>query len=211
MSPTTKTTKATKRLDALRARVSDAAAKLAEVHDAHRQARADLEAATLALAEVDLPADGSRPSDGEAGAAWDSWHDARTRVGGPWEVRVDRAQRMQRQAEADLGQFIADHVGELVADLEPDADRAVAEIGQAARRLSEALDFHAEVAARSVQLIRHVPGLDGRDVPSDAGRELRQPIKRLLAAGIERPLPRSLYAEETPAEPRLAGFVTDAD
>jgi hypothetical protein len=195
----------TSKLDTLRRKLAEARQAEREIAAKPDQLRAEFEALGDQLVEHALPIDGSAPPAGsEAGKLWRQRHDVQTKIGGPWSERLQRARLETQRREAELGRFVADHLGELVGEIEPDAEAAARNIDNAITELLGALDGWHEVAGRVTSLIRHAPALDGRDLPRLAADVLRSDLRRLAASPTPRPLPRSLYAEEQ-AEETITG------
>lgn len=187
----------TKKLEALRAKVAEKQSAEREIHAAHAALQAEVERLRVELLDPrhDSPIDGSAPADPTTRKLVAEYAEKGSRVEdmSRWNLRLERAQIAVRRAESDLGRFIGDNAAELIAEIEPEADAAVEAIENAADALLEAFTLHANVGGRVAVLLRFTPGLDGRDVPSTPGDQIRQEIERMLQRGIPRPLPKSLY------------------
>jgi hypothetical protein len=127
-----------------------------------------------------------------------------TRLLGPSAQRQAKARAEADRREAELGRFVTDHLGDLIGEIEPDAEVAARNIDHAVVELLGALDGWHEVSGRVTSLIRYTPALDGRDLPRLSADVLRSDLRRLAAEPTPRPLPRSLYAEEQ-AEETITG------
>jgi hypothetical protein len=188
---------ATRKLDTLRRKLDEARQAEREVTATPGLLRDEVDRLGQEYVDNhDTPLDGGPPASGAARKAWDAWHGAKVRLDGPWPQRLQKARAETQRREAELGRFVVDHLGELVGEIEPDAEAAARNIDNAVDELLGALDGWHEVEGRVTSLIRHAPALDGRDLPRLSADVLRSELRRLAASPTPRPLPRSLYAEE---------------
>src|SRR4051794_31320271 len=118
--------KATRQLDQLQQQVAKANEQLREIDLGQAQARGRVEQLNEALAgRDDLPVDGSPPARGsEARKVWEDLAVANATLDGPWDARRARARRGIAKAESALEAYGREHLGELIAEHEPEA-RAV--------------------------------------------------------------------------------------
>ena len=121
---------------------------------------------------------------------------ARNRAAQPWQQRREGKQRLVRQLEAERDQLVNDHLGELAASREHDAYAACDALIAAFEALEVAERGYADVEQYYISLLRRVPGIDGRDVPSLDLTAVKSEVQRVRERGIEPPLPRSLYGGE---------------
>jgi hypothetical protein len=181
---------AVKKLTKIDARLAEACSALRAVSEEERAAQADLKSAEAALVDhFGRENHDPLPSDLHNALA-----SVRSRAEQPWAQRREGKQRLVRQLEAERDTFVADHLGELAAAREADA-RAVREKVVAALEAIEAVEHeYALVEHWYTDLLRPVPGIDGRDVPTLNLSAVKSEAQRALERGIEAPLPRSLYA-----------------
>ena len=89
---------------------------------------------------------------------------------------------------------MVENLGPLIAAYEPDAYAVADALIEAIERIEVVERAYAEVAQRCTALLRAVPGIDGRDVPTLNLSAVKAEAQRALDRGIPAPLPRSLYA-----------------
>ncbi len=174
----------------------------ANERDAARELEAEAEAAKHAAAEardalVEAHARGTdiRKAEKALGQARD-----RAEAAG---IRAEAAARRVERAEQEAQTYEAEHVHELVAELEPHATAAAKRLTESAHALYEAHGEWHEVATKVNALLRHVPGA-AQDVPGDhalasVARDLRNFTRQ--AREVAPPLPpvASKRAEEVAA------------
>lgn len=200
---------ATSKLDKLRAEL--AAARQTEREIPMRQRQAQDEATELErtlVEEFELPEDGSAPGDSGARRAWNDWINAKERAAGPWGERLAKARRERDRHEAKVAQFVNAHLGDLVSEMEPEIRGAHGDLIEKISAAVEAMDRLQRTSSAVSTVLHHVPGLDGRDVPSLGLEQVRRDLRRLLVEGVPVPLPRTLYPDEEPT-PASVGTVTD--
>jgi hypothetical protein len=199
MPTATRKKAAIERLDDLRAKLVEAEAAEREIADTPRRLHAEDSRLARELAKHDLPIDGSPPPAGsEAGKLWRARVDVQERLRGPWDERAQEARRKTLNRRGELASYIESHLGELVAEIEPDARDVVYQIEVAAAALLSTFENYGVVAQRVSAIVGEVQALRGDVPPSPPFGPIRGAIERLLQAGIHPPLPRSLYAAEDP-------------
>ena len=188
-----------KELQKIDKRLAEARQALRTVDEEQRRALADVKTAEAALADnfAQESVDELQPADLHNNLAA-----ARNRVEQPWSQRREGKQRLVRRLEAERDRFVIDHLGELAASREHDAYAAREALIEALERIEVAERGYAEVAQWYSELLRPVPGVDGRDVPSVDLSALKNEAQRALERGIRPPLPRSLYGAEN-ADPTI--------
>ena len=189
---------AVKKLTKLDTRLAEARQALRAVDEEQRRALAEVKTAEAALAEhfAQEALDELHPPD-----LHNSLTAARNRVEQPWQQRREGRQRLVQKLEADRDRFVAEHLGELAASREHDAHAARDAVVEALERLDVVERAYADVEQWYVNLLRPVPGVDGRDVPSLDLSAVKSEAQRVLDRGVPAPLPRSLYATE--ADPTI--------
>ena len=106
-------------------------------------------------------------------------------------IRAEGAARRAERAAQDAGTYEADHVQDLLAELEPPATAAAERLTASARELYEAHTGWHDVSARVGALLRHVPGPS--NAPSDhALAPVMRDVRNFLRTSgeIAPPLPR---------------------
>ncbi len=207
----------TRKLDELRKKLAGAKAHEQEIAETPGRLRREFDALGDRLAEHDLPIDGSAPPSGsEAGKLWRTRNDLQVKLAGPWPQRRQNARAEIAGREAELARFVAGSFGDLVAEIEPDAEAVASAVDDTAAALLGALDSWHEVEGLVLALLRYMPGLSGQDVPRLPADALRQELRRVLIEPSPRPLPRSLYGEGADAEAeehrrKVEAAVSDAD
>ncbi len=207
----------TRKLDDLRQKVAEAKAHEQEIAEAPGRLRREFDGLGDRLAEHDLPIDGSAPPAGsEAGKLWRKRHEIEVKLAGPWPQRRRNARAEIEGREAELARFVAASFGDLVAEIEPEAEAVARAVDDAAAGLLGALDSWHEVEGRVLSMVGYMPGLSGQDVPRLPADALRQELRRVRIEPSPRPLPRSLYGEEPDAEAdehrrRVEASVSDAE
>jgi kynureninase len=131
---------------------------------------------------------------------------ARERAAEPWPERVAGARQAVHDASTQMQAFIGEHLVELVAVHEAEAEAAVAEMVEACRALVSA--YRRREAAS--QMIGTLASTVGRVHPSDVGPSTRcdgllREANRLLLEG--EPVPRLRH---DPREPRHAASLPEA-
>lgn len=195
--------KAIRKLDHLQQQVAKANVRLRELDLAQSHAKAKVEQLSEALASRDdLPVDGSPPArDSAVRKLWEERAVAKATLDGPWEARRARARRGITKAESEVEAYSRDHLGELMAEHEPEARAAPERVISKLEEALAAIDDWYGVSGRTSVLLRGAPGIDGSDVPSPGHlQEVASVIRRAVAVGVPAPLPRSLYP---PADPTI--------
>jgi hypothetical protein len=210
-----KTTKFTKELEGLRRKLGDAKGRERKIRSEQAVALEAVRAADRAL-EDHYAQEGADPEPsgllGERAVALE-------RADQPWEARVAGAKRQEAAAESELSRYVTDHLGDLMAEAEPEAKKAAEAVGEKMAELTEAIEGWYAVEQRVVSILGPVPGMTGRDLPRPPFEGLRSELRRLHGEEIPAPLPRSLYGgdDEDPtirSEPvggSIAGTVGPAD
>lgn len=119
---------------------------------------------------------------------------ARERAEQPWKARREGKRRLVQRLEQERNQLVVDHLGELAAAHEDDAYAARNALVDALERIEVAERGYAQVEQRYTDLLRAVPGIDGRDVPTVDLSAVKREAQRILDRGVQPPLPRSLYS-----------------
>ena len=123
--------------------------------------------------------------------------DAEATAGQPWPQRVEGARHAARDVDQERQQFIADHLTELVADLET-AGQAVAErLTEHAQEVVDAYADRERIAAEISRLAATVGPLWPGDVARSRCEELARVVDAVLLQGGEEP-PRLLHDPRTP-------------
>jgi hypothetical protein len=84
----------------------------------------------------------------------------------PWPEIIAGRRRRAMKVRTERDQFVVDRVGELAASREHDAHAAREAVIEALERIEVAERAWASVEQFYTELLRAVPGIDGRDVPS---------------------------------------------
>ncbi|MDQ3571701.1 MAG: hypothetical protein M3383_02430 [Actinomycetota bacterium] len=122
---------------------------------------------------------------------------ARTKAEEPWPQRIAGAQRRADRAEAERNEYIREHLGELLDEIEPQAVTVAETVLERTSELLAAMDAYGEVERRVIALTAPVPGVTGQDIPYPPFDGVRSELRRLVEAGVGAPLPRTLYAADT--------------
>lgn len=181
---------APKELQKIDKRLAEARQALRAIDDEQRRAQGALQDASAALSAhyAQEHVDELEPSDLHNALA-----KARNRAEQPWQQRREGKQRLVRQLEAERNRFVEENLGALAASREHDAYAVRDALVEALERIEVVERGYAEVEQWYVDLLRPVPGIDGRDVPSVNLSAVKAEAQRVLDPGVEPPLPRSLY------------------
>jgi len=166
-----------KKLAKIDNRLAKARHELRAVDEEQRRALADKKSAEDALADhfAKESVDELHPPDLHNALA-----EARNRAEQPWQQRREGKQRLIRQIEAERARFVQDNLGELAAAREADAHAVTEAVIDALGAIERVARARAEVEQWYVDLLRPVPGLDGRDVPSLNLSAVKSEAQRVL-------------------------------
>ena len=190
---------AIKELQKIDKRLAEAHHELRAIDEEQRSALADVKTAEAALADhfAQEHVDELHPTDLRNNLAG-----ARNRAEQPWAQRREGKQRLVRRLEAERDKFVVENLGALAASREHDAHAARDALIEALEAIEVAERGYAEVEQWYTTLLRPVPGIDGRDVPSLDLSALKNEVQLALERGIRPPLPQSLYGGEN-ADPTI--------
>src|SRR5918997_6617293 len=182
-----------KKLRQIDQRLAQERQALRAIDEEQRNARDEVEDAEAALADhfAQEHVDELEPRDLHAKLAA-----ARNRAEQPWQQRRVGKQRLVHKLEAERAQFVNDHLGELAASREHDAYAACDAVINFLEGIEAAERGYVEVEQWYANLLRPVPGVNGRDIPSLDLSALKNEVQRALERGIRPPLPQSLYGTE---------------
>lgn len=109
----------------------------------------------------------------------------------PWDARIRGQQRRVAKAEAKRAEFAAAHVGELLAEAEPEAHEVAESVGECARAMLDALTRYERVASKVIRIVNADPRMNGRMMPSleRESQQLRRDVKVLATSEVPPPLP----------------------
>jgi hypothetical protein len=129
--------------------------------------------------------------------------------------RIRAAKQRTRRARIALDRDAADHLRELVADREPDARQAVADLDDLLELLDRKIVKFAQFAQSWSRVINPITGLDMRtELPTyDQLSGLRR-VLRGYRNSVELPLPKSIVTPEGEQPPRVqykGGWVSPAN
>lgn len=123
---------------------------------------------------------------------------ADARAAEPWPERIAGSQRAAQRQQAGVDAWRADHIGELLTEIQPEAHAAADAINTKVAELDEARRHWHAIASQVTGLTRGVPGIDPHGVSSiNVADQAIKTLRRDIGA-IPPPLPR---------EPQLATIV----
>jgi len=189
---------ATKELQKIDERLAEAEREAREAEQAQRDAQAQLQAVKECWTEH-FAQEGADPLPRDLHNAQ---NEAEREASKPWPEIMAGKRRRVMKIRAERDNFVAEHLGELAASREDDAHAARDEVVEALERIEVAERAYAEVEHYYTELLRPVPGVDGRDVPSLNLSAVKSEAQRALERGVPAPLPRSLYGAEN-ADPTV--------
>ena len=105
------------------------------------------------------------------------------------EERREGADIAARSAQADRDKYVAQNHGALVDERSPIARAAVQSIEDAIAALAEGVRRWTAEQQIQINLLRPVPGRDGREVPELQCRELARDLRRATSDGVPLPVP----------------------
>ena len=184
---------ATKKLMKIDTRLAEARQALRAVTEEERRAQAELKTAEAALAEhfAQETVDELEPRE-----LHNRLTAARNRAEQPWAQRREGKQQLVKRLEAERDQCVIDNLGALAASREHDAHAARDAVVSALEAIEVAERAWADVERYYTDLLRPVPGVDGRDVPRLNLSAVKSEVQRALDHGIPAPLPRSIFGGE---------------
>ncbi|QEC48961.1 hypothetical protein FSW04_16200 [Baekduia soli] len=112
-------------------------------------------------------------------------------AGEPWEQRILGAERAANRAQAARDGWVAEHVGGLLAEIEPEASAATDAIVDLVDQL-EAARVHWHAVGHRVEALVRAAGWDVRAVPSGEGLDQAIRDTRIALADPPRPLPSNV-------------------
>jgi hypothetical protein len=179
-------------------RVASAEAKVDSLRAEQRTTAATRELARTALIQAER--DGTTPA--QRTKLEKALGEAETRASQRWAERIEGARQAARDAQFELQRFTAEHLTELVAQVEADGERATEKVNTAATALVEAFNEREQVAAQIAALASQA----GRINPGDVSRSAAEGAAQAAAALIQRGgevAPTLLHDPRKPQHPEV--------
>lgn len=154
------------------------------VDDVERQARsATANAAEAREALIQLEAAGPSPQQRKQAEA--RLAKAEEAAGQPWRERIDGAQRAARDARHTLVRHAAEHLDDLVAEIEESGRAAAEQVDHAAEAFVAAIDRRMAVERDLIQIVALTRTMGPNDVSRARSDDARQAVRRFIAQGGE--------------------------
>ena len=153
-----------------------------------REARASLDQASAALADLErAAAAGQQVAKTERTKAERELTEAKIAYGQPWAERRAGVHAAIRDAEQGVTAFVVEHLGELIAELHEDAEAAAEDLNRACRALEAAYARRMSVEEQVTRLASTVRPARPGDVRRTRAEAVVRDAERLLAEGGETP------------------------
>ena len=146
-----------------------------------RQASTELAEAREALVELEA----GSPTAPERKQAETRLSRAEEAAKQPWPQRVEGAQRAAREAHHALQRYAAEHLADLVAEIEETGAAVAEHVNACAEAFIEAVDRRAQVEATLTQVVALTRMMSPNDISRAQSDEARQSVQRFLAGGGE--------------------------
>ena len=155
-----------KGLEERRKKLAEAKEREREMAAVPEQLHEELRRLEAEIAEQAWPIDGSAPPAGsEARVVWDGWTEVKAKLDGPWAARVAGARQEVERCRSALNRYVDENLGELVAEVEPEAAAARDAVREKVDELAAAIDRWHEVRSRVSSLLSFAQGISGADIP----------------------------------------------